>query len=180
MAQIPRDSGLGEALANLTLAQLGPESARRIAALLAARDVAPNADALDRFRVANYILTGSAEFPDQEEIQRVEVRRLYDDETASVTEPPEHYCPMCHQSVAVPVDGYTTELGGQRFTKAQWEAVQAYLAGPGDAETVRHPDDPGVDLSPPDVYDQGGIIDRLAEEVEPAPSAGEGWKGRLG
>lgn len=33
-------------------------------------------------------------------------------------------------TVPEPADSYTVELGGQRFTQAQWEAVQTYIDGP--------------------------------------------------
>ncbi|HEX8321624.1 hypothetical protein [Longimicrobium sp.] len=140
-----------EALTKVITDRLRPEQASRLAALVAARGARPNTDASDQIQLAHFILTGSGDMPSIEELQRLEALEFSRRGTD---------------------ESYTVELGGQHFTKAQWEAVQVYAQGT-TAETAplaevaieEHPDDPGP-AAPPDF-----------DAVPPAPRAGEGWQG---
>lgn len=180
---------------------------RLIAAYAAKAALPPNGDAVDQLRIANYIHTGSAEFPDQEELQRIEVRNMAG-EASTYLVPPKQYPhasgditmlgPQIFASTTVPAEntvlnwqgmnfipqvdkvdeGWHVELGGHRFNQSQWEAIRDYCAGSTAATTTdqpsvtdEYPDDPG----PEEPSDFPAL-----DPAEPAPMAGDHWRGRRG
>jgi len=93
---------LTQAVADRTAGMLPDAAKARVAALITVRGVMPDADVYDRVRLARYILTGNDELVLDGLVEPV----------------PEDVEPE-----------YAVELGDQKFTQAQWEAVQRYCDG---------------------------------------------------
>lgn len=166
-----------------------PEAAvHRVAALAAARGIMPQADASDRMILANFILTGFEIIPEPKDDP---YPHLSGDTVVlgpgifsnTVMGPAENsvinwqgmnFVPQ-HDSVD---EGWHVELGGQRFTQAQWEVMLTWRTGTDMPLTEHeHPDDPGPEEPSGELhFDPELHID----PDTPAPMAGTHWQGRRG
>lgn len=176
--------GLAHATAQALAATLNEEQRQRGTALIVAKAAKPDSDASDLMIMANYVVTGFEIIPEPKDDPYPhasgDVTVLGPQIFASTPEPYDgtkiNWRGMNFiQQVDEVDEGWHVEFDGQRFTQAQWEAIQDYCAGTAAATTTvqpsvtdTHPDDPGP--SAPD----------LADLMEPAPMAGEHWRGHRG
>lgn len=138
------DDLFSQALANF-MQRLSDEAVSRVAALAAVRGVTPaETDAIDRTRLAHFILTGSGEFPSQEEMQRLEVRT------------------MSGEAIPLLPKAYPYESG------------DVLVLGPEIFASTTAPAENTV------ISWQGMNFIPQRDQPEPAPAAGEHWRGLRG
>ena len=168
---------------------------RRVAALISARSVMPDADVYDRIRLARYILTGSEEPPEVTEIRNaagevvvahVEEARGYDAIRREPREPDTFPFPSGDVLVLGPEVFASTIHGPQRDTVINWSGVNFVPQDPGffsavEREQERQEAMTGV-VGPDPAFDPADAktVEEGAGEREPAPSAGRLWTGRRG
>jgi hypothetical protein len=172
--------GLAHATAQALADSLNEEQRQRGTALIVAKSAKPDADASDLMIMANYVVTGFEIIPEPKDDP-------YPHASGDVTV----LGPQVFASTPQPRGGTTinwqgmnfilqvdevaedwhVELGGQRFTQAQWEAMLAWRAGT-DMPLTEHPDDPGPE-------EPSGELPEI-DPAEPAPMAGAHWQGHRG
>lgn len=144
---------------------LAPTAVQRVAALAAARGVMPDADVEDRIRLAHFVLTGSGEFPDQEEIQKLEVRTMSSE--AIPLRPKAYPYDSGDALVLGPEIFANTKMGPAENTVICWQGVN-FVPQHNQPEDSKTDEDEDEDEEAPDFG------------AEPAPIAGAHWRGRRG
>jgi hypothetical protein len=146
-----------DSVARVALSALPRDSHSRIAALYAVKGLLPEDPSTgDLIGLAHYVITGVGEFPDEEALQRSEARALASRDVDS-------------QPVYPHPSGDVLALGPEVFADEDkqvinWRGENFYAT-----TSPLLPDIIGMKPPPP-----------LVDLTEPAPMAGEHWRGRRG
>lgn len=142
--------GFAQAVAQTVAATLTDEQKARATALILSHTAMPDADSLDRIRLARFIITGSEDPPPLETTIQAHV---YPFESGDVTV----LGPQIFASTPEP----------QFDTVINWRGMN--FAEQVDQVDESHPDDPGPTAPDPE-----------PDPLEPAPMAGTYWQGHRG